>query len=141
MFQSGFRANHSIETALVKVVSDIRIHLDANKPSVLVLLNLSAAFDTADHKILLHRLRNHSGLSGTVFNWFASYLSGREFNVAVDDNFSNITCGVPRGSILGSLLFNLYTLPLCDVIRRHSISFHSYADDTQLCVAVSPDDI
>ncbi len=67
MFQSGFQANHITETALVKVVNDIRIHLDAIKPSLLVFLALSAAFDTANHTILLNRLREHIGLSGAFF--------------------------------------------------------------------------
>ena len=71
-FQSGFRANHSTETALVKVVNDIRLNTDAGKASVLVLLDLSAAFDTVDHYILLKRLENWVGFSGAVLKWLAS---------------------------------------------------------------------
>ena len=143
MFQSGFRRHHSTETALLKVVNDIRTNLDSKKPSVLVLLDLSAAFDTVDHQILLDRLSEHVGLSGIVFQWFTSYLCRRNFFVCMDGQSSKhyeVTCGVPQGSVLGPLLFNLYMLPLGSVIRRHGISFHSYADDTQLYVAVSPDD-
>ncbi|KAF7645846.1 hypothetical protein LDENG_00197450, partial [Lucifuga dentata] len=89
MFQSGFRTYHSTETALLKVVNDIRINLGINKPSVLVLLVLSAAFDTVDHQILLTRLRDFIGLSGAVFfNWFVSYLSERKFCVSVDGHLS-----------------------------------------------------
>ncbi|XP_054864080.1 uncharacterized protein LOC129348233 [Amphiprion ocellaris] len=141
--QSGFRMNHSTETALLKILNDIRWNLDNKKLTVLVLLDLSAAFDTVDHHILLNRLKHLVGLSGTVFNWFDSYLTDRCFYVSMDTCSSGtheIKCGVPQGSILGPILFNLYMLPLGDVIRRHGISFHSYADDTQLYIAVSPDD-
>ena len=142
-FQSGFRATHSTETALVKVVNDLRCNLDMRKLSVLVLLDLSAAFDTVDHGILLNRLYSTIGISGTVFNWFKSYLSDRKFFVNYSECSSRsykLNCGVPQGSILGPLLFNLYMLPLGNVIRRHGINFHSYADDTQLYIAVSPED-
>ena len=143
IFQSGFRVNHSTETALLKVLNDIRCNWDSQKLSVLVLLDLSAAFDTVDHAILLNRLKHMVGLSGAVHNWFTSYLSDRTFMVCMDTCSSKIhkmTCGVPQGSVLGPVLFNLYMLPLGSVIRRHGVNFHSYADDTQLYISVSPDD-
>ena len=140
-FQSGFRSNHSTETALVKVVNDLRINADSKKLSVLALLDLSAAFDTVDHNILIDRLENWVGLTGPVLNWFRTYLTGWEFFVALGDHSSkniSMTCGVPQGSILGPLLFSLYMLPLGSVIRRHNIDYHSYADDTQLYISVTP---
>uniref|UniRef100_A0A8C7Y916 Reverse transcriptase domain-containing protein n=1 Tax=Oryzias sinensis TaxID=183150 RepID=A0A8C7Y916_9TELE len=141
--QSGFRSHHSTEMALVRVLNDLRSNADMKKVSVLVLLDLSAAFDTVDHSILLNRLHDMVGITGTAFILFKSYLTNRDFIVNLNDFSSGrhkLTCGVPQGSILGPTLFNLYMLPLGDVIRRHGINFHSYADDTQLYVAVSPDD-
>lgn len=134
-FQSGFRLHHSTETALVKVVNDLRMNMDDNKLTILVLLDLSAAFDTVDHDILINRLQNCVGLSGSVLDWFRTYLSGRAFSVSLGEHSSantSITCGVPQGYILGPVLFSLYMLPLGNIITEHGINFHSYADDTQL---------
>ena len=117
--------NHRTETALLKILNNIRCNLDNHKLTVLVLLDLTAAFDTVDHHILLNRLKNLVGLSGTVLNWFVSYLTDRHFFVSMDTCSSEthkIKCGVPQGSILGPTLFNLYMLPLGDVIRRHQLS-------------------
>ena len=97
-FQSAYRPGHSTETALLKIVNDLLLSLDDGKISILASLDLSAAFDTIDHNILLHRLQHDFGLSGTVLDWFSAYLSGRIQSVSVHSHTSvpaSVSCGVP----------------------------------------------
>ena len=131
-FQSAYRASHSVETALLKVHNDIVQALAERKGVLLVLLDLSAAFDTVDHDIMTERLVA-SGVNGLALKWIQSYLSGRTQCVKIGKVCStpiNVNCGVPQGSVLGPLLFTLYTNPLGDILGPHC-RFHFYADDTQ----------
>ena len=108
---------------------------------MLALLDLSAAFDTLDHAILLKMLELTFEISGTVLDWFASYLRSREQSVIIEGAMSPpspLRYGVPQGSVLGPVLFALYSQPLSDVIVSHHCDYHKYADDTELSDSAQP---
>ena len=137
--QSAYRERHSTETALLKVQSDILTALDSGSGAVLLMLDLSAAFDTIDHGILLSRLNSLYGISGDALDWFKSYLSNRVQRVIIGDTVSeckNLNFGVPQGSVLGPKIYCMYTKPISDIIAGHCLSHHCYADDTQLYIAI-----
>jgi hypothetical protein len=134
-FQSAYRAGHSCETALLRIINDLLLMLDKGNTAVLVLLDLSAAFDTIDHELLLRRLSSDFGINQTAIDWFASYLSERTQRVAVGHSLSDestLRYGVPQGSVLGPLLFSLYTCQLAKVIEQFKVNYHFFADDSQL---------
>ena len=141
--QSAYRSHHSTETAVLKVLSDAYAAADGKQVTLLCLLDLSAAFDTVDHAILLDRLRHTYGLRGSVLGWFQSYLSGRSQSVSYNGQLSaavTIRFGVPQGSVLGPNLFVLYAAEVIAIARKHGFSAHAYADDLQLYDHGDPSD-
>ena len=115
--------------------------IDNGSVSVLLLLGLSAAFDTVDHAVLLERLKSRFGIKGAVLAWFHSYLTKRQQIVCIGKETSvnkTLPYGVPQGSVLGPSLFSVYTTPLGDIMKHHGIKYHLYADDTQLYVSFCP---
>ena len=136
-FQSAYKKCHSTETALVRVNDDLLKALDNGDSALLLLLDLSAAFDTIDFNILRNRLVEVN-VTGTVLNWFISYISQRKQSISINGQssaVSTIECGVPQGSVLGPVLFSIYMLPLGRLIKQHGVSYHAYADDTQLYIS------
>ena len=142
--QSAYRKFHSTETALLNTLNYVYSNADHSQPTVLVSLDLSAAFDCIDHSTLICRLHTDFGISGAALNWIHSYLSGRTQSVTVGHCQSpnqHIISGVPQGSVLGPLLFTSYISPLGHLISSFGISHQQYADDTQLFITVPPNSI
>ena len=124
---------------LIKVQKhDILTAIDNYQSVILVLLDLSSAFDTIDHNFLLHRLNHRFGICDKVLEWFGSYLSHRtqfvKLNGGKSDSYGPLFQGVPQRSVPGPILYLLYTSSVGDIARRHNISFHFYTDDIQLYI-------
>lgn len=120
---------------MVKVVNDLLMAADSGLGVVLIMLDLSAVFDTVDHSILLKHLECDVGIKGTALKRCHSYLHDRTFFVNFANTSSSVAplkYGLPQGSILGPTLFSLYMCPLGSICRRYDISYHMYADDTQI---------
>ena len=121
-------------------MNNILREIDSGNEVVLVMLDLSAAFDTIDHALLLQRLQHRYGIGCTALKWFQSYLHNRQQSVVVKNTFSlskTLLHGVPQGSVLGPLLFSLYFAPLEDLIVAHGLDTMINADDSQLYVAIN----
>lgn len=137
--QSAYRKLHSTETALLKIMDDLYRMVDDRHAAVLIGLDLSAAFDTINHSVLIRRLQSVFGVSGAALQWVESYLSQRSQYVMVGGERSStksLDVGVPQGSVLGPFLFSVYVSPIASVISSFGVHFHQYADDTQLYTAV-----
>ena len=140
--QSAYRKHHSTETALLRVQNDILRAVDRHEEAILVLLDLSAAFDTLDHVVLLKRLNQRFGIQDKALSWFKSYLEDRFQSVVIGSNTSTeskLNWGVPQGSVMGPVLFSMYTAQLEDVVKANGVDCMIYADDTQLYVTMKPD--
>ena len=139
-YQSTYRKLYSTETSLLKIHNDILSSMDDGRVTAFTLLDLSADFHIIDHAILLRRLGDWFGVMGKALDWFKSYLTGTSQRIKLGNclsSRSDLSVGVPRGSVLGPLLFTLYTTPLSRLILEHAIPHHLYADDSQLYISYS----
>ena len=136
--QSAYRENHSTETTNCAIMNDMIEMTRNGECGILVMIDLSAAFDTVDHGYLLEDLTN-VGIVEDAFKWYESYLQGREVTVVISNTKSKtkkLTKGVPQGSVLGPMLFSLYTRELAWILEQHNIKYKLYADDTQFYIPV-----
>ena len=142
--QSAYRHKRSCETATLRILDDLLTLTDNKSKVILLLLDLSAAFDTVNHAVLLGRLSRLYGVTGQALDWFESYLSGRSASVAIGglrSVLAEVAIGVPQGSILGPILFICYTAELEEIASRHGVGIHFYADDTQIYAAFSSENL
>ena len=139
--QSGYCSHHSTETALLKVTNNLLMNMADSRVSLLLLLDLSAAFDTVDHGSFLQSLQTKLGVCGTALSWFKSFLERRYQRICIKETLSqpfDLKCGVPQGSCLGPLLFTNYTQELFSILGSRFPTPHAYAHNTQLCLSFSP---
>ncbi len=132
--QWAYRKFHSTETALLKVSNDILSALDKGSAVILVMLDLSSAFNTIDHGTMVQRLDTDFSINGKALDWFRSYLEDRYHIVCIEGQRSTpsrLTCFVHQGSVFSSKEFTLYTKPIGGIIREYGLKYHLYADDSQ----------
>lgn len=138
-FQSAYRKQHSTETSLAKTFSDIYKSVDNGSSTLLVALDLSAAFDTIPHDILLQRLQHSFGITGVALNWLKSYLLSRSQYISLSGYRSPtlpLLFGVPQGSVLGPLLFTTFISPISPLVASFHLQHQQFADDTQIYVTL-----
>ena len=141
MFQSAYKKGHSTETALISVFDNILTGMDKPNSALLIaMLDMSAAFDTVNHEILIKRLNMTFGITGKALQWFKSYLTDRTVCVSIGNTLSDkaqLDCSLPQGSKLGPRLYSDYTQPLGNLLQLLLLLYHCYADDTGLAKSMS----
>ena len=139
-FQSAYRPHHSVETLLTNVSNYVLHEMDKGKVTGMILLDLSAAFDTVNHTVLINTLIS-LGVNGKALQWFKSYLTLHSQGVRINgclSDFLPLQCGVPQGSVGGPTMFMLYLTGLRNIFLQHSLSYHIYADDIQIYTSFKP---
>ena len=138
--QFAYKKNFSTETMILEIVDEVLVGFEEGSGTILVLLDMSAAFDTVDVPHLLKVLENDIGIKGTALRWFKSFLVGRKQKVSINGELSKVLLalyGVPQGSVLGPVLFNIYVRSLPDYIKSHGFRSSTYADDSNARLKLS----
>jgi hypothetical protein len=141
--QSAYRKHHSCETIVLSILNDIYGAIARKEISLAVLLDMSAAFDTLDHDVLIDKLEKN-GITDEALDWLRMYLKDRTHCTQINDDVSEslpLKMGVPQGSVLGPLLFTIYIRELGEVIRDLGIRYSIYADDVLLLIHAKPSDL
>ena len=136
-YQSAYREHYSCETALIKLTNDVLWSMENGNVSAVMMIGLSAAFDTVDHNLLLEVLEKCFGLEDTCLKWYATYLQPRAFQVCIEDCYSeekNLTFSVPQGSLNDPFLYLAYASTIQDFLinHHHDTSIYGFADDHAL---------
>ena len=143
--QNAYRKNFSTETAILNICDNIWTSMEKNKLTSIISLDLSVAFDTVNHSILLKVMRNYFGIADMALDWISCYLRNRKFSVHIDSFSSNtktMNFSIPQGSILGPTLFNCYVSTLMEIIPENEENFvPGYADDHALINTFHPENI
>ena len=129
--QAGYRENRSCKTVLLKLTNGLLWSMERKDITVMITLNLSVAFDTVNHKLLLSNLQNNFGISGTALEWLRNYLNHRDMRVKIGKSYSErkeLTFSVPQGSCSGVNLFNMYSGTIREEVDPH-LNLLAYADD------------
>ena len=141
-YWNAYKANHSTETVILNLCDNILQNMEKKINTTMVALDLSAAFDTVNHKILLEVLNKYYGIQGLALQWIKSYLTNRQFHVQIEDKFSEVETidfSVPQVRILGPILFTCYASTLQELFTNHN-SLSRYADDHSFIKSFSPID-
>jgi hypothetical protein len=141
--QFAYRKYHSCETAMLTLFDKVCSAADSGEVTILVLLDLTSAFDTVSHSTLTQCLIK-AGVQDDALTWFKSYVSSRSTVVCCNGKQSPpypLLHGVPQGSVLGPILFILYLRDISDIFKRHAIHYIVYADDIQLFLSATPSNI
>lgn len=139
--QSAYRVYHSTETALLHLTSEVLTAMDDGKIALLASLDLSSAFDTVNHRVMLRRLSSSFGVSGLALQWFESFLCNRSMFYKFNGSSSGVVpviTGIPQGSVLGPTLFMLYIMDIIPLVQSHGLRIHVFADDIQVYGFSSP---